>query len=410
MPRPHDRTVREKQPVVWSKPRTWSAGIIVAGFVLIAAGGYVLGMYHTQLLSTVAPLFGFRVHTGTLDLSSVQQTYQYLKGNFDGELNESALIEGASRGLVAAAGDPYTQFFSRTESEQFDDSLSGNIGGGIGAEIGIRNDQPTVVRVLDNNPAKEAGVLAGDILLKVNDDDATQWTVNEAVTKIRGDVGTTVRLEVLRGEETKQFTITRAQVDNPSVYSSVDGSTGIMTITRFDDNTSSLARTAAQQFRRDGVTHVILDLRDNGGGYLEAAQQVAGLWLDNELVVTEKSRGLVTEQLRSGRSAPLSDMKTVVLVNQGSASASEIVAGALQDHKKATLIGETTFGKGSVQQLIGLSGGAQLKVTVAKWYTPNNRNINGEGITPDKVVPMSWDDVNAGRDPQLDAAKAFLAQ
>lgn len=401
---------REKRQVSLKQPRTWSAGIIVAAVILIGAGGYVLGMYHTQVLSVVAPLFGYRVHAGTLDLSSVQQTYQLLKGNFDGELDETALIDGANRGMVAAAGDPHTQYFSQSESEQFDDSLTGNIGGGIGAEIGIRNDRPTVVRVLDNNPAKQAGLQAGDVLLKINDDDASTWTVNEAVGKIRGEIGTTVKLQVQRGEEVKQLTITRAQVDNPSVYSTTNGQLGILTIIRFDDNTGDLARTAAQQFKRDGVTKVIVDLRDNGGGYLEAAQQVSGLWLDNQLVVTEKSRGLVTEQLRSGRNAPLAGMQTVVLINQGTASASEIVTGALQDYGKATIVGQTSYGKGSVQQLIGLTGGAQLKVTVAKWYTPDGRNINGEGITPDKVVEMTWEDTNAGRDPQLDAAKALLAQ
>jgi len=226
------------------------------------------------------------------------------------------------------------------------------------------------------------------------------------VTKIRGDVGTTVKLTVVSNGESKDVTITRAEVDNPSVYGSVVDGVGIMTITRFDDQTGSLARKLATEFKNAGVKGVVLDLRGNGGGYVTAAQAVAGIWLDKKVVVTEKTGNKVTEELKAGGSPILAGVPTTVLINASSASASEIVAGALHDYKVATLVGETSFGKGSVQKLLNLTDGAMLKVTVARWYTPSGVNISEKGISPDKAVERTVEDINANRDPQLDAAKA----
>jgi carboxyl-terminal processing protease len=183
---------------------------------------------------------------------------------------------------------------------------------------------------------------------------------------------------------------------------------GILTISRFDSETSSLARAASRDFKNQGVKAVILDLRGNGGGYVDAAQDLAGLWLDGKVVVTERSGGKVVDELKSTSNPILASIPTVVLVNGGSASASEIVAGALQDYKVAKLVGEKTFGKGSVQKLIDLPEGAQLKVTVARWYTPSGKNITKEGIAPDVAVTLSAEDVNADLDPQFDAAMKAL--
>jgi carboxyl-terminal processing protease len=181
-----------------------------------------------------------------------------------------------------------------------------------------------------------------------------------------------------------------------------------MIISRFDQDTGSLARQAAESFKSQGVTGVVLDLRDDGGGYLDAAKDVASLWLTDKIVVTEKTNGKVTDEIRTSGTPVLAGIKTVVLVNGGSASASEIVAGALQDYKVATLVGEKTFGKGTVQKLITLPDGRQLKVTIARWYTPNGKNITKEGISPDKTVQLTTGDINAGRDPQADAARMSL--
>lgn len=387
-----------------ARPQGISKKIYFFTIAAVAVIGFVAGTRGNEVVGMVAPLLGFKVETGTLDMTSVQKTYQQLSANFDGKLDEQKLIEGASRGLVAAAGDQYTVYMDAEETKAFNDELSGDIGGGIGAEIGVRNDQPSIVRVIADNPAQKAGLLAGDVVLSVNDTSTVGANSTDVAKKIRGDVGTTVKVVVMRGKEQKEFSVTRAIVNNPSVQSRVDGDTGILTLTRFDDKTSRLARQAAQGFKTQGVKRVVLDLRGNGGGYLSAAQDVAGLWLDRQVVVSERTDGKVVDELKSGGDPILAGLPTVVLVDGGSASASEIVAGALQDHKAATLIGEKTFGKGTVQQIISLAGGSQLKVTIARWYTPNGKNITKEGITPNTAVKITPEDINAGRDPQLDAA------
>ncbi len=382
-----------------------------AWFLILAATaviGFFAGMNSTRIMSAIGPVFGQKIYAGNLDLSSIQATYQALKANYDGTLDDKALIEGANKGLVAAAGDTYTLYMDSSEANTFSNDLTGNIGGGIGAEIGIRNNQVYIIRVLKSNPAEKAGLLANDIITAVNDQSTTGWTVDKTVGQIRGNVGTTVKITVLRGTETKDFTVTRDTITNPSVDSSVVNGIGILTISRFDSETGSLARAAAQDFKTQGVKGVILDLRGNGGGYVDAAQDVAGLWLDNQVVVSEKTNGVVVSQLKSGSNPILAGLPTVVLVDGGTASASEIVSGALQDYKVAKLVGEKTFGKGSVQKLIGLPDGAELKVTVARWYTPAGKNINKEGITPDITASITQQNINDGVDPQMDAAKKAL--
>jgi carboxyl-terminal processing protease len=263
-----------------------------------------------------------------------------------------------------------------------------------------------VLRVLRDNPAEKAGVVVGDVITAVNGESVEGKSVAETVDKIKGDAGTTVKVTVLRGAEMKDFTVTREVVTNPSVYGSVENGVGVMTISRFDSETGSLARKVAGEFKTANVKGVVLDLRGNGGGYVTAAQDVAGIWLDKQVVVTEKRSGKVTDELKSGGSPILNGIPTVVLINASSASASEIVAGALHDHKAASLLGEKSFGKGSVQKLVGLGEGTMLKVTVARWYTPGGLNISEKGITPDTTVVRTVEDINANRDPQLDAAKA----
>jgi carboxyl-terminal processing protease len=297
---------------------------------------------------------------------------------------------------------------SPSESSSYNNSLEGNIGGGIGAVIGIKNNQITIMSVLDNNPAKAAGLMADDTILNVNDQSTTGWTVDKAVGLIRGDEGTTVKLTIQRSSDVKDYTMTRATINNPSVTSSVVDGVGMLTIIRFDTETGDLAKVAAQNFKKQGVKAVILDLRGNPGGFVDATVDVAGLWLNNQIVVTERTGNIIKSTLTTGSSAILAGVPTSVLVNSGSASASEIVAGALQDHKAAKLVGEKTYGKGSVQQLISLSDGAQLKVTVARWYTPNGKNITKEGITPDYVADLTQDNVDKGIDPQLNEAKKIL--
>lgn len=391
-----------------SLKKSLSPAIMFIGVALVAAVGYIAGTYNNQIMAALGPIFGYHAHAGEIDLSSVQDTYRALAANFDGKLDTMALIQGANHGLVAAAGDQYTVYMSPEEATAFDDGLAGNIGGGIGAEIGLRNDQVTIIRTLSGNPAEKVGLSAGDIILKINDESTSGWTVEKAVGLIRGEEGTTVKLTIERGSDIHDYTITRAIITNPSVTSSVSGKVGTLTISRFDNETGTLARAAAQSFVKQGIKDVILDLRGNGGGYLVAAKDVASLWLNNQIVVTEQTGGKVVDTVKSGNNAVLAGMPTVVLVNASTASASEILAGALQDHGVAKLVGEKTYGKGSVQKPLELPGGAMLKVTVARWYTPNGISVTKNGITPNYVVSLTQEDVNAGRDPQVDQAMKIL--
>ena len=400
---PASPSPRRVSPRRHNRPsRRASTPLLVIGFILVAAIGYVAGSFNGGTLA------GKLTGTGDVDLSSVQETYRALAQNFDGTLDKTKLIEGASRGLVAAAGDQYTVFMDSKESAAFDDSLTGNIGAGIGIELGIRSGVPTVLRLLQGNPAEKAGLQVGDIIYKVNGDTTEGKSLDAVTSTIRGEAGTSVKLNMIRDGVEKEFSITRAQVNNPSAYGEIRGDTGVLTITRFDDDTGSLSRAVASDFVQKGVKKVVLDLRGNGGGYVTAAQAVAGIWLDRQIVTTERRNGAVTEELKSTGSPLLQGVPTAILVNESSASASEIVAGALHDHKVATLVGQTTFGKGSVQKLLTLANDAMLKVTIARWYTPHGVNISEKGITPDTAVTRTADDINANRDPQMEAAlRAF---
>jgi len=381
-------------------------------FIIIAATlavGYIIGTYHYQIQAAIGPIFGYNAHSGSIDLSSLEKTYNELAANYDGVLDVGALITGANSGLVAAAGDTYTVYMDSKGTTSYNNGLEGNIGGGIGAVIGIKKSQITIMDVLANNPAIRSGLLANDVVAKINDQDTTGWTVEQAVSQIRGAEGTTVKLSILRGGISKDYIVTRAIIDNPSVISSITNGVGLIEISRFDEQTGTLARAAAQDFKAKGIKSVVLDLRNNPGGYVSAAVDVAGLWLDNKIIVTERNGEVVKETLRSGNNAILSGIPTIILINSGTASASEIVAGALQDHGVARLVGEVSFGKGSVQELIGLDNGAQLKVTVARWYTPNGKTINQNGIIPDVTISLSQIDIDGGVDPQMNEAIRLLA-
>ena len=384
-----------------------SKSTLLLSVALVAVVAFIAGTRSDQLYAAIAPVFGIKASADTLDTAVLQQAFRELKANYDGSLDAGKLTDGAARGMVAAAGDRYTVFMDKEEAEQFNKDLRGEISG-IGCEIGVRGDRATVLRVLADSPAQAAGVKVGDIFVSVNGEAVEGLDAATVASKVRGEKGTTVKLVMQRGEEQKEFTITRAEVTDASVRWSIDNGIGTMTMSRFDDDTGRLATQAATEFKAQGVKGVVLDLRGNGGGYLSAAVDVAGIWLDNKVVVTEKANGKVTGTEKTGSNALLGGMKTVVLVNGASASASEIVAGALQDHKAATIVGEKTFGKGTVQKVVNLLDGRLLKVTIARWYTPNGKNITKEGISPDTKVELTSEDANAGRDPQLDMAEGLF--
>ena len=375
--------------------------------VIVAIVSFVAGARSDALFANVASVFGVRTSNKTIDLSSVQKTYQELIANYDGKLDTQKLIYGANRGLVEAAGDPHTAYMDPDETKEFDKSLSGQIGGGIGAEIGLRNNKPTIIKPLENSPAQKAGIKAGEAIVKVNDETSSDWSVEKVVSKIRGEVGTSVKLTLLSGGQTREVSVVRQNIVSPAVESEIDGEIGILKVNRFGDDTVSLARKYASEFVEKGVKKVILDLRNNPGGTVGAAQGLLGIWLDNQIAMTERRGSEIVKTLRTTGTPILGNMKTVVLINGNSASASEITAGALREYGKATLVGQKSYGKGSVQIVLGLPGGSQMKVTEARWYTPKGKNIDKTGIEPDVKVDLSSDDVNNNVDPQMDKAKSL---
>lgn len=372
------------------------------------AVGIVIGINADHIGNSVNRALGGKVVT-SVDFSSLDDLYTELATNYDGEIDKTKIIEEAKRGLVNGAGDKFTYYMTKTEAEEFSKELEGDVGAGIGVEIGERDGVVKVLRTTPDNPARKAGVLAGDIIYRADDEDISALKVEDIAKKLRGKEGTKVKLTVVRDGEEKSFDLTREVINNVSVYSEYKDDAAIITITRFDSDTGNLARQKAQEAIDRKVNKVIIDLRGNGGGYVSAAQEVASLWVENgKLIVEQKSKNvLYNEKVYANGGTPiLKGVRTIVLTNGSTASASEIVAGALKDYGLATLVGEKTYGKGSVQALQNLSAGEMLRVTVAKWYTPNGKNINGEGIAPDKEVERTFEQINKDIDPQLEAALA----
>ncbi|MBR6097630.1 S41 family peptidase [Candidatus Saccharibacteria bacterium] len=378
------------------------ATCIITCFVA-AAIGIVIGLSYDDMSVYFG---GTKSASSRVDFSRLSEVYDELYASFDGDIDEEKVLQEAKRGLVKAAGDTYTYYMTAEEAAEFEKDLSGDVGAGIGVEIAQRNGYVTVMRTTENNPARKAGVLAGDIIYKADDEDISTLSVEEVAKKLRGEAGTKVKLTVIRDGEEKSFDLVREIINNVSAYIDYKKEHAVITITRFDQDTGSLVRKLAKEALNKGFKKFIIDLRGNGGGYVSAAQEVASLWIDGELVVDQRSSsGSYNEKTKASvGGAILRGKKTTVLVNGTTASASEIVAGALQDYGLAKVLGEQTYGKGSVQALRNLSGGEMLRVTVAKWYTPHGKNINGEGITPDIVVERTYDQINHNEDPQMDAA------
>lgn len=342
-----------------------------------------------------------------LDYSTVETLYDSLRENFDGQLENDKIITGLKEGLISASGDQYTEYLTPDESKDFNEGLSGSFTG-IGAELGKDpNGNIQVISPIAGFPAEKSGLKPKDVIAEIDGKSTAGISIGDAVKNIRGEANTEVKLRIIRNStEDISFTITRAQITIASVKHSVkEGNIGYIQISRFSEDTDRLIKQAAQDLKSQNVKGIVLDLRNNPGGLLESAVTVSSLWLEkNAVVLQEKRDDKIVKTFKAEGSNLLGGVPTIVLINEGSASASEIVAGALSDNKQAKLYGQKTYGKGSVQQLIELSDGGVLKVTIAKWFTPAGVNINKEGIKPDKEVTLSDDDIKNLRDPQLDAA------
>lgn len=379
--------------------------LIVFGAGIAVGRGGDLHLWGTKSIPVNTSL------SNQLDYSSVNQVYRILRTDFDGQLKQSQLIDGLKAGLVSAAGDPYTEYFSPKQAKDFNNELTGSITG-IGAELGSdEQNNIVIISPLDAYPAQKAGLKPKDIVAAINGKPTQGMTIDEAVNKIRGDVGTKVTLTIVRAAAKPfEVTITRQKITIPSVkHSIINGNIGYLQITQFTADTSDLAQKAAQDFKAKRVKGIILDLRGDPGGYLDAAVSVSSMWLkDGQTVVQEKRGGQVISTEYANGNNILGGLPTVVLIDGGSASASEITSGALHDNSDATLVGVTSFGKGSVQQVVNLGDGSELKVTIARWYTPDGKNIDKQGIKPDITVKNTDQDIAAGLDPQKTKAIQIL--
>ena len=364
----------------------------------------VIGLFAAFLLGTqfhnisVSRFSGVKVNSANKNLpstiqdKSIDEVYSTLKDKFDGKLDTEKLIDGMKKGLVEAAGDPYTTYLSPDDAKLFNSQINGSFEG-IGAELGKEKEQLIVVTPIDGYPAQKAGVKSKDIIVSIDGQDTSGLSLDDAVLKIRGKAGTKVSLKILRGTEYESIDITREEIKIASVKTEYleNNTIGYIRLTQFGNDTDDLADKAAQEMKDKGVKAVILDLRNNPGGLLTSSTHIAGLWLDKQIVVQEKRDGQVIDTLKSTGKPLLAGLPTVILVNDGSASASEIVAGALQDYGTATLVGVKTYGKGSVQELIDLDNGGVAKVTIARWFTPKGKNIDKQGIKPDIEVQPGTD-------------------
>lgn len=327
------------------------------------------------------------------------------------KLNREEMVYGAISGMVKSIGDPYTVFLNPKEAKMFKDDVAGSFEG-IGAEIGLRKNIITVISPLKGTPAEKAGLRAGDKILKINEAITIDMTVEEAVSLIRGPKETEVVLTITRDglEKAKEIKIIRNTIKIPIVdFEMKDGNIAYVALYHFTENSSLELRKALREALSGGAQKLILDLRNNPGGYLDVAIDIASVFLSsNEIVVMEDFGNGEKDEFKSYGPGVLKDFPIVVLVNEGSASASEILAGALRDIRGVKLIGQKTFGKGSVQELKDLRDGASLKITVAKWLTPKGYSISDQGINPDIVIEMTEEDFEKGNDPQLDKAMEII--
>jgi len=349
-----------------------------------------------------------------VDFSLFWQVWNAVEEKFTNTpLDRQKMIYGAISGMVKSLGDPYTAFMTPDEAAEFNQEMEGKFEG-IGAEIGIRNDHLTIVAPLDGSPAEQAGLKPGDLILKIDDQEALEMSLAEAISRIRGAKGTDVVLKITREDLKDAFDvkITRAEIIVASVKWNIRGDKiAVIEVSRFGEDTEEKFQKAVAEILLASPRGLILDLRNNPGGYLETAIDLASEFIPKKKVVAmEEFSGGKRDEFFSHGPTRLSGISTVVLVNEGSASASEILAGSLQDYGLARLVGKKTFGKGSVQELEQFSDGSEARITIAKWLTPLGRYIHEKGIDPDFDVDLTGEDTNAGRDPQLDKAVEMLTQ
>ena len=389
------------------KNRLGKIFVLIFCFLVIFGVGFWVGK--VQVVCKVCP-------PEKVDFSLLWEAWDKLQEKFVSpeKLDTQKMIYGAISGMVKSLDDPHTVFFSPEDTKKFMEDVSGRFEG-IGAEIGERKGQIQIIAPLEGTPAQKAGLRAGDKIIKINDTLAADLSVDEAVDLIRGPKGTEVILSIFREDwsSPKEIKIKRAIIEVPSIkWELKDSDIAYIKLFQFSQNADADFQNAAIEIIRSPAKKIILDLRNNPGGYLEISKEIGGWFLEkNQTVVIEDFRKSGDKKYYNAEgNSKLLTYPMVVLINKGSASASEILAAALRDNRGVKLIGETSYGKGSVQELEKLRGGSTIKITVAKWLTPKGNLIDGVGLEPDIKVEMTDKDYDEDKDPQLDKALEMIKE
>ena len=401
-----------------------TGALIVLVFGAVFASGFISGQMHTAEAGKVPGVVNAdKSKPKDVDFELFWKAWTTLNDKYVATHNSTSSpapttqdrVYGAIKGMTASLGDPYTVFFTPQEASMFESEIGGNFEG-VGMELGIKNDLITVIAAMKNTPAEKAGIKSGDKILKIDDTVTSNgFTVEQAVKMIRGKKGTDVKFTILRGDATStiDITVTRDVINLPTLDSNYDAKTGVYTIKiySFSAQSSDLFRNALKDFVASKSNRLIIDLRGNPGGYLDSAVDMASWFLPpGKTVVRESYAKDKPETVEKSRGYNIfnDNLRTVILVDQGSASASEILSGALQEYGKAKLVGTRTFGKGSVQELVKLTPDTSLKVTIARWLTPNGRSISDGGLTPDIEVKNKPEETAKGIDAQMNKAIEIL--
>lgn len=398
---------------MWLMSRLGKVGIVIL-FLIGVGGSYTFGFSQGKAEGRRIPLVGvFNIDLAQpdgVDFSLFWEAWLTVQEKFarSDEVEYKELVQGAISGMIDSLDDPYSVFLTKQDTDTFLDDLSGFFEG-VGMEIGIRDDELTVIAPLEGTPAKRAGIRSGDKVLKIDDTFTNDLRLDEAVSLIRGPKGSTVLLTILReGEDSVlEISVERGVIEIPTLTLEFrEDNIAYIKLSQFSEKARVDFQKAAKEILSSDADKIVLDLRDNPGGFLEVAVDIAGWFVERgSTIVIEDFREAEQQKLYTARgNAQLSSYALVILVNEGSASASEILAGALRDLKQVQLVGMKSFGKGSVQELVRLSDDSSLKITVANWLTPNGDLIQDMGLEVDVEVELTSEDIDAEQDPQLDKA------